>query len=121
MNLPNLERILSNPDKHLQQKAIDIMDNAKREEQLKEKIEKRRTQLTNSKLHSRKAIQLYCFGIEDALRSISLLQHSDPEIMKQAGWVREKEIEGYKLQLEDLQTQLNEANQIINKLNTQHP
>lgn len=92
MNLPNLQRILSNPDKDSQQKAIDIMDNAKREQELKQAIEEKFPMYPNGDLTGMNQMNAQrVVGVKLALNDPDLLRLCNPEIMKQAGWVREEE------------------------------
>lgn len=57
-----------------------------REEQLKEAIDK------VAQEQSSPVGKIYdTLSIESALQCPSILRHADPEIMKQAGWVREEE------------------------------
>lgn len=108
INLPNLEKILQNPDTELKAQ----IQNQMREEQLKQAIEEaaeRRYGLRDTKTN---VIQRNCFraGVEYTLfKSSNFLRHASPEIMKQAGWVREEEWSELRNKLETRIAELNAA------------
>lgn len=87
MNLPNLEKILQNPDTELKAQ----IQNQMREQQLKKAIWEswEEDQKTNPNPVNPHAFE---YGAKVALSIPSILRHCDPEIMRQAGWVREEEI-----------------------------
>lgn len=62
-----------------------------REEQLKQAIEE--AAIASRKTYLYKGLEYYYLkeGLKLASQDPSILRHADPEIMKQAGWVREED------------------------------
>lgn len=88
MNLSNLEKILQNPDTELKAQIQNQMTS----EQLKHLIEDKFPMYPNGDLTGMNQMNAQrVVGAKLCLNDPSILRHADPEIMKQAGWVREDE------------------------------
>lgn len=89
INLPNLEKILQNPNTELKKQVQNQMTS----EQLKHLIEDKFPMYPNGDLTGMNQVNAQrVVGAKLCLNDSSILQYCDSEVMKKAGWIRQEEL-----------------------------